>query len=95
MLWLFGGLIAGGSGIVSTAATKRKKQINHTEYLCFNAPSSLWCYPPGGRPPLPEVHILHYEPKKTESFVTTESIRASPDRLAFPYGPDFLCLADR
>jgi hypothetical protein len=46
MLWLFGGLIAGGSGIVSTAATKSKKQISHMEYLYFNAPSNRWCYPP-------------------------------------------------
>jgi hypothetical protein len=37
--WLPGGLIAGGSGIVSTAATKRIRQIKQTAHLNFKASS--------------------------------------------------------
>ena len=35
-LWPVGGLIAGGSGIVSTAAIKSNRHINQMAYLRFN-----------------------------------------------------------
>lgn len=40
LVWPLGGLIAGGSGIVSTAATKRNRQISNTTNLNFKASSS-------------------------------------------------------